>query len=75
MSSLAHTPTAFEIRARARAPADSGAAEPRLRLLPSGDGWSLVGMDGKLVFHALGTKGRRRCLEYAREHGALAVLA
>jgi hypothetical protein len=47
----------------------------RLRLLPSGDGWSLVGPDGELVFQALGTGGRRQCLEFARAHGVLAVLS
>jgi hypothetical protein len=47
--------------------------EVRLRLLPSGDGWSLVSPDGKLVFHALGTAGRRRCLETARARGVLAI--
>lgn len=45
----------------------------RLRLLPSGDGWSLVGEDGRLVFSALGLGGRRRCLEYAQAHGVVAL--
>jgi hypothetical protein len=47
--------------------------EVRLRLLPTGDGWSLVAPDGRLVFHALGTAGRRRCLETARARGVLAI--
>jgi hypothetical protein len=46
-----------------------------LRLLPSGDGWSLVGPDGELVFHALGVHGRRHCLEFARAEGVLAVFS
>ncbi len=46
---------------------------PRLRLLPSGDGWSLVGDDGRLVFSALGIGGRLRCLEYAQAHGVVAL--
>jgi hypothetical protein len=46
----------------------------RLRLLPSGDGWSLVSLDGRLVFSALGLSGRQRCLEFAQAHGT-AVLA
>jgi hypothetical protein len=45
----------------------------RLRLLPSGDGWSLVGADGALVFSALGLEGRRRCLEYAQAAGVVAL--
>ncbi len=48
-------------------------AARRLRLLPSGDGWSLVGTDGALVFSALGLNGRRRCLEYAQATGALTL--
>ncbi len=47
---------------------------PRLRLLPSGDGWSLIGEDGRLVFSALGIGGRRRCLEYAQAHGVVALI-
>jgi hypothetical protein len=55
---------------------DTRAGSPaRLRLLPTGDGWSLIGPDGELVFHGLGLSGRRQCLEFAREHGALAVLS
>jgi hypothetical protein len=47
--------------------------ERRLRLLPSGDGWSLVGGNGTLVFSALGRSGRRRCLEFAAAAGVLAI--
>ena len=47
--------------------------EVRVRLLPTGDGWALVAPDGKLMFHALGTAGRRRCLETARARGVLAI--
>ncbi|HEY2771847.1 MAG TPA: hypothetical protein VGI87_14825 [Solirubrobacteraceae bacterium] len=49
-------------------------AAPRLRLLPSGDGWSLVTTEGKLMYSALGVSGRRRCLEFALAEG-VAVLA
>ncbi len=48
-------------------------AVPRLRLLPSGDGWSLIGDDGRLVFSALGLGGRQRCLEYAQRHGVVTL--
>lgn len=47
----------------------------RLRLVPSGDGWALLTPDGELIFHALGTVGRRRCLEFARARGVIAVLS
>ena len=46
---------------------------PRLRLLASGDGWSLIGNDGRLVFSALGIGGRQRCLQYAQAHGVVAL--
>jgi hypothetical protein len=46
-----------------------------LRLLPSADGWSLVGLDGELVFSAVGLSGRKRCLEYAQARGALALIS
>lgn len=57
-----------------RMAANATGAVPRLRLLPSGDGWSLVSVEGKLVFSALGVSGRRRCLEFALAEG-VAVLA
>jgi hypothetical protein len=44
-------------------------------LLPNEDGWSLIEPDGTLLFYAVGTSGRRRCLEYARAHGVLAVFS
>jgi hypothetical protein len=47
----------------------------RLRLVQSGDGWSLVDPEGELVFRALGTNARRRCLEFARARGVLAVFS
>lgn len=45
----------------------------RLSLQPDGDGWSLVASDGELVFQAPGTRGRRRCLAFARAHGVLTL--
>ncbi len=45
----------------------------QLRLLPSADGWSLVSLDGELVFSALGLSGRRQCLEYAQTEGVVAL--
>jgi hypothetical protein len=47
----------------------------RLSLQPNGDGWSLVAPNGELVFEAPGTRGRRRCLAYARAHGVLTILS
>lgn len=46
----------------------------QLRLLPNGDGWSLVNLDGELVYSALGTRGRRQCLSFAESHGVIALL-
>jgi hypothetical protein len=48
--------------------------ERRLRLLPSGDGWSLVSEDGELVFSALGLSGRRQCLAFAQAEGVIALI-
>jgi len=47
----------------------------RLRLLPSGDGWSLIGRGGEPVFFGLGVSGRRRCLEFARSRGVLTLFS
>lgn len=45
-----------------------------LRLRQQGDGWALVTRDGQLVFQAPGLRGRRRCLQYARAEGVVALL-
>jgi hypothetical protein len=45
----------------------------RLRLLASGDGWSLVEPSGRLVYAALGVSGRRRCLKFAHDQGVVVV--
>lgn len=68
MNSLTHLPVPRQITA-------VSPAGDFLKLLPTGDGWALVGPDGKVVFDALGTGGRRRCLEFARARGVLAVLS
>jgi hypothetical protein len=52
----------------------AGSDALRLRLLPSGDGWSLVDVDGELVFSAVGLSGRRRCLEFARAEGVILLV-
>ena len=74
MTALAHRPAAFELRfpreaSRADRPAHT------LALKPSADGWSLLGVDGEVLFRGLGTGARRQCLEYARELGVLAVVS
>ena len=46
-----------------------------LRLLPTGDGWSLLSSDGSLVYSALGRSARQRCLEFAEAWGVLALLS
>ena len=45
----------------------------RLRLLPCGDGWSLLTTDGRVVHRALGYRARRECLAFARDAGVLAI--
>jgi hypothetical protein len=76
MSAIAHGHPlpAFQIRARGGALADQRAAR-YLSLRPTGDGWALMSPGGRVVFSALGVSGRRRCLEFARKAGALAVLS
>jgi hypothetical protein len=57
------------------APAVRVARPRQLRLLPHGDGWSLVNLDGELVYSALGTRGRRECLRFAEAHGVIALMS
>ena len=74
MSAVAHKPAAFAVRTVGSLDAKSTAAGT-LTLRPTEDGWALVGADGQVVFRALGVRGRRQCLEFARAHGVLAVLS
>jgi hypothetical protein len=73
MTALSHAPAAFAIHRLAERDRTAPTPAPALRLLPSGDGWSLIGHSGELVFSALGAGGRRRCLEFARAAGVLTV--
>jgi hypothetical protein len=70
MNTLAHRPAAFELRT-----SDRPAARSSLFLRPTEDGWSLVGPGGELVHRGLGTRSRRECLEYARDHGVISVFS
>jgi hypothetical protein len=51
----------------------SGARQ--LRLVASGDGWSLVSLDGEPVFSADGLRGRWCCLEFAHTRGVVALVS
>lgn len=66
MTALAHTPQAFEIHT-------ADLSNDHWRLLPTDDGWSLIRPTGEIACRALGVSGRRRCLEFARDHGVLVV--
>jgi hypothetical protein len=46
----------------------------QLRLVASGDGWSLVSLEGEPVFSADGLSGRRCCLEFAHNRGVVALV-
>jgi hypothetical protein len=70
--SATHTPIAVEIRIPGHSRAQDAAAR-RVSLWATEDGWSLLAPDGTVMFRGLGLAGRRQCLEYAREHGVLAV--
>jgi hypothetical protein len=72
MTSLAYTPAATALHGY-EAPRAETRPGARLRLLPSGDGWALVTPSGEIAFQALGTQGRRRCLEFARARGVLVI--
>ena len=74
MSALAHRPAAFAIRMAGKLESSS-TAPGTLTLRPTEDGWALIGSDGKVVFRALGVRGRRQCLEFARAHSIVAVLS
>ena len=73
MTAVSHAPAAFAIHPIAESDRAARTTAPALRLLPSGDGWSLVGPNGELLYSALGSQGRRRCLQYARAAGVLTV--
>ena len=47
----------------------------QLRLVASGDGWSLVSLEGEPVFSADGLRGRRCCLEFAHNRGVVALVS
>ena len=72
MTALAYTPTAFEIRGASVA---AGEHPDRLVLRATGDGWSLIGPTGELVYHGLGRRGRHECLQFARDRGVLSVFS
>jgi hypothetical protein len=73
MTAVAHRPAAVAIQVLGERASVRAGSPDRLRLLPTGDGWSLVGPEGEVVFQALGVASRRKCLEFARDHGVLAV--
>jgi hypothetical protein len=52
-----------------------GGGRLRVRLVQSGEAWSLVSPDGESVFQASGRQARRRCLEVASAEGVLALLS
>jgi hypothetical protein len=74
MTATIDRPAAFAIE-MARTPDVRSIASGCLILRPSEDGWSLIDAHSKVVFRALGIEGRRRCLEFARGLGVLAVLS
>jgi hypothetical protein len=74
MTSLAHHPGIVQVRTSQRRRAETHTSTG-LRLLPTGDGWSLVNAQGTVVFGALGTRGRRECLEFAQANGVLALFS
>jgi hypothetical protein len=74
VTSLAHTPAASASRGGFRERVQRQICT-RLNLRATDAGWSLVAPDGELVFEAPGTRGRQRCLAFARAHGVLRVVS
>lgn len=74
MASLASHPGAFELKSLRR-PRRRDETVDRLYLRATDDGWSVRNSSGEILFGGLGLSGRRRCLEFAREVGALVVFA
>jgi hypothetical protein len=72
MTALAHRLAAFEVRSSGQANSRDTATR-RLVLRATDDGWSLITVDGEVVFRGLGLRARRECLEFARKLGVLAV--
>lgn len=62
-------------RARPHRVGDAVSGARQLRLVASGDGWSLVSLDGEPVFSADGLRGRRCCLEFAHTRGVVALVS
>ncbi len=73
MTALAHRHAAFAVHT-ADGHRSRDRAATSLALRATEDGWSLLASDGTVVYRAIGTAGRRRCLEHAHELGVLAVL-
>jgi hypothetical protein len=69
------TPSSLPVWIRTTGRIAADVAAHRFRLLPSGDGWSVVGPRGELVVREQGTASRQRCLEAARARGVLAVFS
>lgn len=54
---------------------DAVSGARQLRLVASGDGWSLVSLEGEPVFSADGLRGRWCCLEFAHNRGVVALVS
>ena len=72
MSAIAHGRAAIELHSGITV---ADGPPGRVWLRATSDGWSLLDPSGKLLFSGLGRSSRRRCLEFARSHGVLAVLS
>jgi hypothetical protein len=72
MTAIAHSWAAIELHAGVSL---AGGPPDRLWLRATSDGWSLLDPSGKVLFAGLGQSSRRRCLEFARSRGVLAVLS
>ena len=67
------TPPSLPVLLRTTSRVAADIASHRHHLVPTEDGWSLVGPHGELVVSEHGVAARQRCLEAARARGILAV--
>jgi hypothetical protein len=49
------------------------APAPVLTLKATSEGWSLLGRGDHVVFEAAGSSARQQCLQFACEHGVVAL--
>lgn len=72
-------PSSLTMAILAHIPADPSvgrsAVQGVLVIKATDEGWALVGQEGEAIFEAGGLEGRQACLNFAHEHGVLALIS